>query len=155
MTAVSNQGSVVGRILKLRAENPTEQRILEYLNQNASDVLAEKINAGTKTLAGAVRYATAEAKKLGTHDGCVCVDDATVFGWIIHFFEEDEIAEPKANKTAECRTPNRRIKKADKPKSSTTEDTENTEVETKKPEKPKGPIILELFSCEEMRGTAK
>jgi len=77
--------------ITLTAANATETRIAVYLEANASDMLAAKINAGTKTLAGAMAYAKSEARKLADGDGCVCVDDATVFGWIIHFFEEDDI----------------------------------------------------------------
>ena len=33
--------------LKLTANTPSEQRILEYLQNNASETLAEKINNGT------------------------------------------------------------------------------------------------------------
>lgn len=84
--------------LNLAANGPTEQRVLEYLQTNASDVLAEKINGGTKTLAGALDYATEQAKSLAGGASCVCVDDATVYGWIIHFFEESHIAEPKTKR---------------------------------------------------------
>jgi len=79
--------------INLTAKNATETRVLEYLQQNASEVLAEKINAGTKTLAGALSHAKAEAKKLAAGEGCVMVDDATVFGWIVHYFEEESIVE--------------------------------------------------------------
>lgn len=81
--------------LKLTAGNKTEQRILDYLLANASEVLAEKINAGTKTLAGAMNYAKDEARTLASDGGCVCVDDATVFGWIVHYFEESSVVEEK------------------------------------------------------------
>jgi hypothetical protein len=129
-------------VLKLTAEGQTEQRILDYLNENASVVLAEKINAGKKTLAGAVKYATDEARKLSKGGGCVCVDDATVFGWIVHFFEEDEIQEPKGQARGAVRTPGG-VKKAKKEpaKAGTT---------TAKPEKPKGPIMLELFAAADL-----
>jgi ribosomal protein L12E/L44/L45/RPP1/RPP2 len=79
--------------INLTAKNATETRVLEYLQQNASEVLAEKINTGTKTLAGALSHAKAEAKKLAGGEVCVMVDDATVFGWIVHFFEEESITE--------------------------------------------------------------
>jgi len=85
--------------ITLKTENDTERRVLAYLHENASDVLAEKINAGKKTLAGAIDFAKGEARKLANGEPCVCVDDATVFGWIVHFFEEDHIAEvPKKAK---------------------------------------------------------
>ena len=135
--------------LKLTAANPTEQRILDYLNQNASETLAAKINAGKKTLAGAVKYATEEARAMAKGSGCVCVDDSTVFGWIVHFFEEDEITEPKERAKGVVKTPSgvkppksAKLVKAAKP----------AEL---KPEKPQGPIFLELFSSAEMLGAKK
>ena len=79
--------------ITLTAHNDTEKRVLAYLTENASEVLAEKINAGKKTLHGALEYAKAEARKTSGNESCVCVDDATVFGWIVHYFEEAEIQE--------------------------------------------------------------
>ena len=79
--------------LNLKANNATETRVLTYLQENASDMLAAKINAGTKTLSGALDYAKDEARKMAQGASCLCVDDQTVFGWIIHFFEEDDVKE--------------------------------------------------------------
>lgn len=79
--------------LNLKAENANEQRVLDYLEANASEVLVEKINAGNKTLKGFFGYASGEAQKLAIN-GCACIEDKTVFGWAIHYFEEEEIKEP-------------------------------------------------------------
>jgi len=75
------------------AKNKNEERILAYLQANASETLTAKINSGSKTLAGAMKYAKAEAQKLDHSNGCVVVEDDVVFGWIVHFFEEDSIKE--------------------------------------------------------------
>ena len=90
--------------LNLNANNDAEQRIKSYLEANASEELAKKINEGVpvnkdgktliqkKTLAGFIRYATEEAKKIAEKGAsCACVDDNTVFGWAIHYFEKDAI----------------------------------------------------------------
>ena len=90
--------------LNLTANNVPEQRIKDYLEQNASETLAEKINNGTpitkdgkalinrKTLAGFFKWATTEARKLAEKGAnYACVDDNTVFGWSIHYFEEEAI----------------------------------------------------------------
>lgn len=141
--------TLVGPI-KLTAVGPIEQRILDYLNENASEVLAAKINAGKKTLAGALSYAKGEAKELGAVDGCVCVDDATVFGWIVHFFEEDEITEPKAEKPAPKKksvTVPGGVKKANKAGKA------GGTPAVQKPEKPQGPIFLELFKAKDVEST--
>ena len=85
-------------------ENPTLKRLLDYLDTNASDELVEKINNGTpytkdgielvnkKDLIGFMRYATEEAKKLAEKGATgAMVDDPIVFGWLMHYFQEDEI----------------------------------------------------------------
>lgn len=81
--------------IKLTASTSTERRIIDYLESTASEMLAEKINTGKKTLAGALRYVKDAAKKMAGGDGCICIEDQTVFGWIIHYFEEQDIAEKK------------------------------------------------------------
>ena len=92
------------RELNLTAEGTAQERILAYLQENASEVLADKINNGTtivkdgkqliskKTLKGFMKYASEEAKKLAEKGAtCACIEDETVYGWSIHYFEEDSI----------------------------------------------------------------
>jgi outer membrane biosynthesis protein TonB len=96
--------------LNLKTTNEPQKRIKEYLEQSASDVLADKINYGTeiekdgktlvnkKTLDGFMKYATEEARKIAEKGSqYACVDDATVFGWATHYFEEDSIEEKLYN----------------------------------------------------------
>ena len=90
--------------LNLKANTPSEQKILEYLQNNASETLADKINNGTpfekdgkplnnkKTLSDFMKYACDEARKLAEKGAnSACIDDATVYGWAIHYFEEESI----------------------------------------------------------------
>jgi len=90
--------------LNLEAKNKQEELILAYLQTNASESLADKINNGTpfekagnpllnkKTLSGFMKYACDEARKLAEKGAnSACIDDATVYGWAIHYFEEDSI----------------------------------------------------------------
>ena len=90
--------------LNLIANNDTEKRILEYLEENASDTLVDKINNGVrvtvdgkellniKALDGFLQYAEDEARTLAEKNArSVCVADDIVFGWAIHYFEEDSI----------------------------------------------------------------
>ena len=82
--------------LKLKADNPAEQWLLDQLKEKASEILIWKINAEKKTLAGAMVYCKKRAQEtVEKGAGYAMVDDATVFGWVIHFFEEDEIEQPK------------------------------------------------------------
>ena len=90
--------------LNLTAQNKQEELVLKYLQDNASETLADKINNGTpfekdghlllnkKTLAGFMKYACDEARKLAEKGAnSTFIDDQTVYGWAIHFFEEDSI----------------------------------------------------------------
>ena len=90
--------------LNLTANTPAEEKILQYLKENASETLANKINNGTpfekdgkpllnkKTLSGFMKYACDEARKLAEKGAnSACIDDVTVYGWAIHFFQEDSI----------------------------------------------------------------
>ena len=90
--------------LNLTAQNKQEELILNYLQNNASETLADKINNGTpfekdgkpllnkKTLSGFMKYACDEARKFAEKGAnSACIDDATVYGWAIHYFEEESI----------------------------------------------------------------
>ena len=90
--------------LHLTATTTEEKVLKEYLEQNASEVLADKINNGVpvekdgkklvsrKTLAGFMKYATEEARKQAAKGATsACLHSDIVFGWAIHYFEEDSI----------------------------------------------------------------
>ena len=90
--------------LNLEAKTPAEQKVKAYLEQNASEVLAEKIDNGVrvqkdgktllnkKTLAGFLKFACDEAKKQAEKGASsACIDDDTVYGCAVHYFEEDSI----------------------------------------------------------------
>ena len=90
--------------LNLRANTPSEQKVLEYLQNNASETLAEKINNGTpfekdgeplinkKTLSGFMKYACEEARKtVESGSSSACIEDSVVYGWAVHYFEEESI----------------------------------------------------------------
>lgn len=91
-------------ILNLTAKDKAQELILAYLEENASDVLADKINNGVqitkdseqlinkKDLAGFMKFATDEARKQSEKGASsACIEDSVVFGWAIHYFEEDSI----------------------------------------------------------------
>ena len=130
--------------LKLEAKDTVQQRLLDYLTANASEALAAKINAGKKTLAGAVRHATDQARKIADGAGSVCVDDATVFGWVVHFFEEDAIKETKAAERVKTAAP----EPAPKVAKSKRYDVKAKEKELREAAKvPDGPVQLDLFAA--------
>ena len=85
--------------------NCVEHNVLkEYLEENASEQLAEKINNGViiekdgkkllnkKDLNGFMLYACNEARKLADKGATsACLKSDIVFNWVIHYFEEDTI----------------------------------------------------------------
>ena len=90
--------------LNLEAKNREQQRIKAYLEENASDILAGKINNGVlikkdgkillnrKTLDSFMSFATEEARKQAEKGArYAMVEDDVVFGWAVHYFEEDSI----------------------------------------------------------------
>ncbi len=90
--------------LNLETKNGAQKRLKEFLEQNASEILAEKINNGAyiekdgkrllnkKNLNDFVKYATEQAKEQAAKgETDAFLEDDIVFGWLIHYFEEDEI----------------------------------------------------------------
>ncbi|MGN0782836.1 MAG: hypothetical protein ACI4M0_00545 [Christensenellales bacterium] len=90
--------------LNLEPKSPAEEKVKDYLEQNASEILADKINNGVpivkdgntllnkKTLTGFMKYASDEARKLAEKGATsACIEDSVVYSWAIHYFEEDFI----------------------------------------------------------------
>ena len=90
--------------LNLETKNKEQEILKAYLEENASETLAGKINNGVKiqkhnktlinkkTLDTFMKYAYEEARKLAEKSAnCACIEDKTVFAWAIHYFEEDSI----------------------------------------------------------------
>ena len=90
--------------LNLKTKNEAQELVKAYLEENACEILADKINNGVriqkdgktlinkKTLDGFMAFATDEARKQAEKSArSACVEDAVVFGWAVHFFEEDSI----------------------------------------------------------------
>ena len=90
--------------INLAAEGAAQKNILDFLEKNASKMLVSKINNGVqkikdgktllmkKDLTGFMNYACEEARKIAEKgaNSCAVISD-TVYGWAIHYFEEDSI----------------------------------------------------------------
>ena len=90
--------------LNLETKTKEQELVKAYLEENASQILADKINNGTpfekdgktfinkKTLDGFMKYASDEARKLASNGAnSACVEDKVIYGWAVHYFEEDSI----------------------------------------------------------------
>jgi hypothetical protein len=120
--------------IKIKGNTPNEKILLDYLNKNASEDLANRINDGDKTLSQCWNYIVSEAKKHAVN-GCACIDDATVFGWCIHFFEEDAIKGSDFEKSQAVKTE----RSDDKPNEPYVEDSAAVEYVPPAPKKSKKP----------------
>ena len=91
-------------ILNLETKTKEHEIIKKYLQDNVSETLADKINNGVqitkdgkqlinkKNLVEFMSYATEQARKQAEKGAnSACIEDKVVFGWTIHFFEEDEL----------------------------------------------------------------
>ena len=74
--------------LNLEAKNQPQELILQYLEQNASDSLAERINQGNHSLQDCFDYIRNEARKQAVN-GVAAIEDRQVYGWAVHYFEEN------------------------------------------------------------------
>ena len=91
-------------MIRLETKNKEQELLKAYLEANASETLIDKINNGVKivkdgktlmnkkTLDTFMSYATEEARKQAEQGAkCAMVEDNVVFGWLIHYFQEDSI----------------------------------------------------------------
>ncbi len=149
-------------MLNLEAKTKPQKLILAYLEKNATETLIEKINNGVqiekdgvqliskKTLNGFMSYANNEARKLAEKGAnSACVEDNVVYGWAMHYFEEDSIEGTLYNLDGTEYKPIKKAKNAQKPtysptfaktkeenKQPTLFDLVSEESKTKEPEKP-------------------
>ena len=134
--------------LNLIANGKEQELIKEYLQNNVSETLANKINNGVKIikdnktlinkkdLDGFMKYACIEAKNQANKGVMsVCIQDNIVFGWSIHYFEEDSIEGTLYNEDGT------EYKVVSKPKT-----TPKTEVKTKEIKKQDNqPILFDIL----------
>lgn len=69
--------------------NTFEKIIQEFIEKTCKtdEVLAKKYEDSGKDIAGCCRYIKSEARKKA-QNGCAVIEDAQVFGWAVHYFDE-------------------------------------------------------------------
>ena len=146
--------------IALETKTKEHEVLKAYLEENASDILAEKINNGVKiqkdgkilinkkTLEGFMTFATEEAKKFAEKGArSAMVEDKVVFGWLIHYFEEDSIEGILYNEDgSEYKKPVPVKKNTPKPE---------IKIEAKPPEKKVGEVISMFEGLEDIFATPK
>ena len=137
--------------LNLNANGKEQEKIKAYLENNVSKILADKINNGVqivkdgKTLTNKkdlntfMTYAEEQVLKLIAENErkgrqMRCIDDSDVYGWAIHYFEEESIEGKLYNEDGSEYKPPAPVKK-----------TPNTPAVTYTPPKPQPKPQISMF----------
>lgn len=146
--------------IALEAKTKEHEILKAYLEENVSDILVKKINNGVKiqkdgktlinkkTLETFMNFATEEAKKMAEKGvRSAMIEDKVVFGWLIHYFEEDDLIGILCNEDgSEYKKPVPIKKPTPKPE---------VKIEAKPPEKKVGEVISMFEGLEDIFSTPK
>ena len=88
-----------------------QEAVKRHLDKMAQEdfAFAERYKDEKKSLDKCIQYITSQAKKQAKN-GCAAIEDAVVYGWAVHYYQEENIEVEKAPK-AKVVTP-----KVEKPK---------------------------------------
>ena len=84
-----------------------ETTIQAYLENRAKtdSLFAETYKKANKSIKECCKYIYSQARKLAKGGNAVGVDDATVYGWAVHYYDEDDIKVDGVNGRVEVATP--------------------------------------------------
>lgn len=96
--------------------------IKSYLDKRAKEdpLFAETYKKKNKSIEECCQYIYSQARKVAKGGNAVGIDDATVYGWAVHYYDEDNIKVDNVKEGVEVSTP----------------DSVKEEVVVKMPEKP-------------------
>lgn len=95
-----------------------ETTIQAYLENRAKtdSLFAETYKKANKSIEECVKYIYSKARKLAKGRNAVGVDEATVYGWAVHYYDEDDIKVNKVQERVEVVAPASEPAKAEQPK---------------------------------------
>ena len=84
-----------------------ETTIQKYLENRAKEdsLFAETYKKANKSIKECCKYIYSKARKLTAGGNAVGIDDATVYGWAVHYYDEDDIKVDKVQERVEVATP--------------------------------------------------
>jgi len=114
-----------------------EEIIKKYMEQRANEdpTIAANLLKPTKSWENCFKYINAEARKLAVN-GCAFVEDQIVYGWAVHYWDEDglDVDKPKPQpKTEKKPTKGATNVVTMKPTTTTTKTADKPQNEAKKP----------------------
>ena len=91
-----------------------KERIKDYLDERASkdDLFAKSYAKTNKNIDECYDYIVGEARKQCKNSDSICISDDVVFGWAVHYYDEDDI---KVERSTES-TDSKEMSDADKKK---------------------------------------
>lgn len=95
-----------------------ETTIQAYLENRAKtdSLFAETYKKANKSIKECCKYIYSQAKELAKGGNAVGVDDATVYGWAVHYYDEDNIKVKDVKERVEVVAPAAESAKAEQPK---------------------------------------
>lgn len=84
-----------------------ENTIKNYLDGRAKEdsLFAEAYKKANKSIKECCKYIYSQARKLAKGSNSVGIDDATVYGWAVHYYDEDDIKVDKVQERMEVVAP--------------------------------------------------
>lgn len=84
-----------------------ETTIKKYLDNRAKEdsLFAETYKKANKSIKECCKYIYSQARKMAKGSNSVGIDDATVFGWAVHYYDEDDVKVEEVKEQVEVATP--------------------------------------------------
>lgn len=84
-----------------------EQAIKIYLDNRAKtdSLFAETYKKANKSIKECCKYIYSKARELAKGSNSVGIDDATVYGWAVHYYDEDDIKVEDVKESVEVVAP--------------------------------------------------
>ena len=98
-----------------------ETTIQAYLENRAKtdSLFAETYRKANKSIEECIKYIYSKARKLAKEGNAVGVDDATVYGWAVHYYDEDDIKLDKVKERVDVVAPSAEPVRTEQPKTET------------------------------------
>lgn len=87
-----------------KVTDPAIKKVCEYLLSRED--IQDNLNKEKKSVNGMWAYIKSQAHKAAV-SGCACVTDEEVFGWAVHYYDEDNLEEVKDIPTRHVATSNK------------------------------------------------
>lgn len=95
-----------------------ETTIQTYLENRAKtdSLFAETYRKANKSIEECIKYIYSQARKLAKGGNAVGVDESTVYGWAVHYYDEDDIKVDKVKERVEVVAPAAEPSRTEQPK---------------------------------------